>query len=104
MKIYIDLKGLTGLRQQQDLAPFSGNDITEKGIVYVDQKTNSTRKRMLISNDPRAEFLAGAFAEIRRILLHDSAQPSPHGIRISVHLEAGDDEVYYNWRRSFSRA
>lgn len=57
MKIYIDLKGLTGLRQQ-DLLTLQWNDITEKGITVCPIKTqNSTRKRMLIAMTPELSSL-----------------------------------------------
>lgn len=57
MKIYIDLKGLTGLRQQ-DLLALQWSDITEEGITVCPIKTQtSTRKRILIAMTPELDSL-----------------------------------------------
>ena len=54
-------------------------------------------------NDPRVGFVDEVLGEIRALLLHDQTQRPVHRIRISVNLEAGDDEIHVGWGRSFSR-
>jgi len=57
MKTYIDIKSLTGLRQQ-DLLALQWSDITEEGIAVCPIKTQtSTRKKMLISMTPELSSL-----------------------------------------------
>lgn len=68
------------------------------------QNTNQHAQTDIDSNDPRIRFAAGVFAEIRKALLHNPAETPIHRIRISVHLEAGDDEVHCSWRRSWRSA
>ncbi len=69
-----------------------------------DQDTKQHPQENADLNDPRVKFVAEVLEEIRSLLLHDATQPPIHRVRISIHLEAGNDEIHGGWGRSFSRA
>lgn len=69
-----------------------------------DQNTEQHSEKTTDLNDPRAKFVTEVIEELKCLLLHDSTRPQLHSIRISVDMEAGNDEIHCGWRRSFSRA